>query len=187
MQRVIRSSGNTMPGPDGIPFLAWRRLRSLGVDALTRVAWALEQEMAPHLLTAAYWDEECPAEHGYNLSTLVCLPKKAAGNVEGMGLYYTGDCTRPLSIVNCDNRLVANAVRHRWERHLQRWISQRQLGFLMNRSIISNLLDIEMASVTTALQENDGATILLDFAAAFPSISQAYLLTTLESIGLPPP
>ena len=185
MEKTIRHSGNTMPGPDGIPFLAWRRIGKIGVRTLTSVAWALEHPDASLLLQRAYVDEDCPGEHGYNLSTLVCLPKKAAGNDERVGPYYTGDGTRPLSIVNCDNRIVANAVRHRWESHLEKWISQRQQGFLPRRSIITNLLDLEAASMVTALSEVNGATVLLDFASAFPSISQEFMMITLTGIGLP--
>ena len=39
--------------------------------------------------------------------------------------------------------------------------------------------------MVTALSEENGATVLLDFAAAFPSISQEFMMRTLESIGLP--
>ncbi len=35
--KAIKSSPNTSPGPDGIPFAAWRRPGPLGVDILTRV------------------------------------------------------------------------------------------------------------------------------------------------------
>ena len=46
-------------------------------------------------------------------------------------------------------------------------------------------MDIEEASVLAALQEDEAAVFLFDFAAAFPSVSQDYLLRALEHIGLP--
>ncbi|CAK0898228.1 unnamed protein product [Prorocentrum cordatum] len=79
---AISHSENTMPGPDGIPFQAWRQLGPLGVDILTRAAWALEREDAEDLLIDGYRDESDESDHFFNLSTLVCLPKKAAGTTD---------------------------------------------------------------------------------------------------------
>ena len=58
--------------------------------------------------------------------------------------YYTADHTRPLSIVNCDNRLVASAMRIRWEDILDNWVSDLQRGFLPGRSMLSNVIDIDL-------------------------------------------
>ena len=54
------------------------------------------------------------------------------------------------------------------------------------RSILASVVDIEEASVLAALQEDESAVFLFDFAAALPSMSQDYFLRALEHIGLPP-
>jgi hypothetical protein len=50
---------------------------------------------------------------------------------------------------------------------------------------LSNLLDLDTASMITALREPDGAVLLLDFAAASPSVSQEFAFTVLRHIGVP--
>ena len=146
-----------MPGPDGIPFAAWKALGEAGVTILCHVAWAMEDENAGRLLEEAYRDEESTRNHDYNKSTLICLPKKVAGYDELSGNYYTPESTRPLSIVNCDNRLVANAVRIRWEEHLKHWIRPRQQGFLRGRSMLANLLELETDMMIKSFNASSGA------------------------------
>ena len=194
VETAIRHSGNSAPGPDGIPFKAWRALGALGISILYDTAACLESDEAQHLLQEAYHDcdNSCNNEvvnhngtHHYNHSILVCLPKKSTSITSDGTEAYTANNTRPLSIVNCDNRIVASAARNRWEHYLASWILPRQQGFLSNRSIIRNLLQLDTASMITSLTQPDGACVLLDFASAFPSISQEFLFEVLRHIGLP--
>lgn len=117
---AIRTSRNSAPGPDGIPYMAWRTLGDLATDALWDVARLLEDNGAGELLAQAYHDEpESAGGHWYNKRNLVCLAKKPAGRTDTVGEYYAAEGTRSLSIVNCDNRIVANAARLRWEESFQ--------------------------------------------------------------------
>ena len=50
--------------------------------------------------------------------------------------YYDAEATRPLSLVNTDNRLVAAAAKRRWEHVLGEYVHARQRGFLRLRSIL---------------------------------------------------
>ena len=59
------------------------------------------------------------------------------------GAYFRPSDTRPLSIVNCDNRVVASAIRWRWEANLDGFIRQRQRGFQSGRSIRKHLVEVE--------------------------------------------
>ena len=81
--------------------------------------------------------------------------------------------------------MIANAARLRWERLLNAWISPQQQGFLRNRSILKNVLDVDFASMATALKHNHGALVLFDFASAFPSIAQEYMFELLSKLGVP--
>ena len=186
IESAIRHSGNSAPGPDGIPFKAWRALGPLGVSIFYDVAKCLEMDDAQSSLTAAYYDITEDGTHHYNHSLLVCLPKKSTSATADGTKAFTTSNTRPLSIVNCDNRIVASAARSRWEQHLAPWILPRQQGFLPGRSILRNLIHFDTASIITSLTQPNGASVLLDFASAFPSISQEFLLATLKHIGLPP-
>ena len=183
--RALKCSGNSAPGLDGIPYAAWRCLKELGISVLLGVALALEEEDATDVLTAAYSDEGELGSHDYNAGTLECLPKAHTGEDPDLGHYFKPGDTRPLSIVNCDNRLVASAMRMRWEVHADKYVGERQQGFLKGRSILRNLVDVENAMMLRSVQDLDSVAVFLDFAAAFPSVSQEFIMECLQHMVVP--
>ena len=102
------------------------------------------------------------------------------------GEVYAPSKTRPLSIVNTDNRIIANAYRLMLEPMLNKWVSDMQRTFLHCRSILFNVLDVDFEAMKVSLKHSRGAIVLFDFASAFPSISQDYMWEVLENIGLAP-
>ena len=102
-----------------------------------------------------------------------------------MGEYYSPSDTRPLSIVNTDNRIIASAMRLTWEPIFNNWVSKVQRGFLKGRSMLANIIDIDEASMTVSLTERYGGLILFDFKAAVPSLNHDYLINCLERLGIP--
>ena len=85
-----------------------------------------------------------------------------------------------------DNRIVALAFRHRWQKHINAWVSKDQRGFLPKRSMLANVIQMEALALSTAAMYKEGAAILIDFKAAFPSISHDYLHSCLQAVGFPP-
>ena len=80
----------------------------------------LGQEGVQTQLEEAYWDEEgC----NFNLGLLACISKQTTGKLDDGTPYTAPEDTRPISMVDTANRLLANAARIRWEQHLARWIS----------------------------------------------------------------
>ena len=75
-------------------------------------------------------------------------------------------------------------MRMRWEEHLDRFIRERQQGFLKHRSMMRNLLEVDTAMIPSALESEESAAIFLDFEAAFPSITQEYFGRVLEASGI---
>ena len=185
IEKAIQQSGKAAPGPDQLPYCVWKKLGDIGVDILWSSARALGRDDAEQLLRSAYFDTSEEGRHDFNLGKLVCLPKKPAGCDDALGDYFTPDGTRPLSIVNSDNRIIASAARLKWESLLAPGVSQAQQGFLQGRSILANLIDIDTESMTISLRSERGAIILFDFRAAFPSVSQDYVHQVLEYIGMP--
>ena len=92
--RVLMESHSQRGGP----------LKEFGVCILFDVARLLEQGEAGDVMRQAYSDEEAGSGHGFNLGTLVSLPKAPTGEDPELGAYFRAGDTRPLSIVNCDNR-----------------------------------------------------------------------------------
>ena len=184
INKAIKISGHSAPGPDGIPYIAWKLSGDLATQVLYDAATALQTDDANSLLQHMHGNDTLAEGHDFNLGLLICLGKKPHSEHPEYGQVYRAESTRPLSIVNTDNRLIANAARLRWERLLNPWVSPQQQGFLRQRSILKNVLDIDYASMTTALTNNNGTLMLFDFASAFPFIRQTYMFDLLTTLGV---
>ena len=129
---------------------------------------------------------DCDEHDRFNESLMCCLPKQSSHTTSDGEQVYAAENTRPLSITNTDNRLIANAFRIRWEPLLGPTVVRDQRGFIQGRSMLKNIIEVEHAAMCASLQHEDAAIVLFDFTAAFPSISREYLMATAESAGLPP-
>ena len=183
--RAIRSARNTMPGPDGIPSLAYKALGGVAVDIFHGAAQALCTDSNIDMMRDAYSDRCAEGTHCFNLSLLCCLPKKVSGVDPGCGEFYDAESTRPLALVNTDNRIIAAAARAAWEPLLNSFISHHQQGFLKGRQMLNNVIDIDYYAMTVSLTSAKGAAIFFDFKAAFPSVSHKFLFESLAHIGMP--
>jgi len=183
--QAINSARASMPGPDGIPAKAYQLLGSIAVDLLHDAIQSLSSEQGQGELVSAYSDRSPPNMHDFNLSLLCCLPKKATGHDPAAGEYFSGENTRPLALVNVDNRIMASAARLTWEPILSKYVSLKQQGFIKGRQMLGNVIDIDFHSMRVSLTKESGAVIFFDFKAAFPSVSHKFLRESLSSIGLP--
>jgi len=183
--RAIAHARNSAPGPDGIPAAAYRCLGELAIDIFHQAMQALCSTQGVAMLKTAYSDRCAQDAHDFNLSLLCCLPKKAAGTDPILGDFYSGENTRPLALVNTDNRILASAARLTWEPILEGYISNHQQGFLKGRQMLNNVIDIDYHAMTVSLKCSKGVMMFFDFKAAFPSVSHAFLMSSLQSIGLP--
>ena len=95
--------------------------------------------------------------------------------------------TRPLSVVNTDNRILANALRLTITPKAETWVSPQQRGFISGRYLLANVVDIDFEAMRVSLSHSRGVLVLFDFRAAFPSLAHDYLWKVLEKLGMPPP
>ena len=172
-----------MIGPDGIPFMAWRALGPLAehvlYDAFQALAHGQDGQALDDLM-----DGPSP-ELQFNASLMVFLPKSPTGRDPHHGDFFQPADTRPLNIVNADNRILANAVRLRVEPILERWVSPEQRGFLPGRSMIQNVVEVDHEMMRLSLQREDACAIFFDFKAAFTSVAHEFLKEALSALGLP--
>ena len=140
VRRALRRSNDSAPGPDGIPYAAWRRLGEAAVGLLFGALRQLHRDSAADRLRVAHWDEAGPGYHSFNHSLLYCLPKKPSGQTANGDPMYAPANTRPLCVANTDNRLIASAVKYRWEPLVGRHITDQQQGFLTGRNILVDIL-----------------------------------------------
>ena len=172
MDDAIKFAHETAPGPDGIPYRAFKRFPGSS-DVL--------YEAAVEMLKG---DGDRPGA-AFNYAFLCCLPKKPVRTDPLLGHLYDAKHTRPLSLVNTDNRLIASAFRIALEPILNSWVSSMQRGFLKDRSMLANIVDVDFHSMRISMNHPHGALLLFDFEAAFPSLSQEYMWRVLAHIGVP--
>ena len=184
VEDAIKAPSKTMPGPDGIPYKAWQVLGPLGIDLLYEATKALGSDDGARMLQEAEIASD-EKGHTFNLALLCCLPKKPIGIDPILGEFYSPASTRPLAIVNTDNRLIASAMRRRWESIFNKWVSSAQRGFLHGRSMLANVVDVDFDAMRISLTREYGALVLFDFQAAFPSVSHDYMRRVLRHLGLP--
>jgi len=174
VRQAIEESRESSPGPDGIPYRAWKKIMSIAVPVLHNVAVAMQ-------------DPATLLPRDFNTAFLCCLPRKPSGHDATHGDFYAPKNTRPLSLVDTANRLIANSYRLMLEPLFNKLVSDMQRGFLKGRSILRNVLEIDWESMRVSLLDDRGALVLFDFEAAFPSLSQEFMFEALEKLGLPPP
>ena len=183
VRRAVDMSSKSSPGPDGVPYSAWRRLGPLAVDTLHAAAAELAAaEGSASLLSAFPLGSEGNTD--FNQAIIVFIPKKVDREINGIRCCEPGD-VRPLSIVNTDNRLMANAVRVRVEPLLASAISPAQRGFLPGRSMLHNVVELDCEMRAASLRHERAAAVFFDFAAAFPSLAHDFMMAALTFLGLP--
>ena len=144
----------------------------------------MSAEGGPERLARFYEDSAFPGQ-SFNSSLMVFLPKTPTGQNAAVGDYHAPGDTRPLNIGNSENRILANAVRSRVEALLPEWISEMQQGFVVGRSLLSNVVSVDQEMMRCALLEDSAVAVFFDFRAAFPSVGHSFLADTLEHLGLP--
>ena len=177
---MIRRTSDSGCGPDGIPYSAWK-FASPTVQR-TVYDWYLAW-LGGHKLS----DDA-------NFALLALIPKQAEPTDHTMGMYRHPKNLRPLSLSNTDVKLLALSLNAVVSQALPAWARPEQRGFINDRMIIQNVLDVEASAAAAALRTslapgplslNNPAAVFYDFGAAFPSLAQRFLWILLLAIGFP--
>lgn len=174
VREVWASLPNSSPGPNGIPFSAYKQLAT---EAQPIFYDLIEELMDP---------QGHPPPPDFNHALLFLLPKKPSSTHPRLGPAYTPANTRPISVVNTDNRIIASILNRILLKFALPFCSPTQRGFLTGRNIATNVIDMNSAVYYYTANHPLGALLLFDFNAAFPSLSHDYLWKILSHIGVPP-
>src|SRR4051794_12384697 len=104
---ISSTPSKTPAGPDGVSFAAWRAAPDLAAPILLAVFKAICAGQPPPL--------------GFNKGLLFLLPKKNTGLISD---------TRPISVTNTDNRILAAAVAKKIMPAVIDLVEPSQKGFL---------------------------------------------------------
>ena len=99
--------------------------------------------------------------------------------------FLTADATRPISIVDCANRIVASILRVTLERAFPCRISDSQRELLKDRFLLRNVVEVDLAAHTAAVRSRTVAIITFDFRAAFSAMSHDFIWHVLRASGIP--
>lgn len=171
--KVIRSTGDTAPGPDGVPYAAWREAPKALLQTLYKAYVA--------------WIQGGDVPDDFNFAYLTMIPKGEHEEDRKLIAREPG-YMRPLSLSNSDCKLLANALKTSMENAVNGWASSVQRGFIRGRKMLQNIMDVETRAMEHAASlDHRAASIFVDFWAAFPSLSHEYLWLVLEHIGVSAP
>ena len=127
---AMKTAKPSAPGPDGFNNKVWQRLGRSAEKALLEVAQNMENEDFASTPQAAHSDRTLDGIHDFNLGLLFCIPKTATFEDPILGSVYAAEATRPISVTDVSNRILASAYKRRWEPIISCWIcpSQRDLS-----------------------------------------------------------
>ena len=162
---------DSAPGPDGIPFGAWR---AAGVELFDVMYNAFDS-----FLDGA----ELPTK--FNECNLAFIPKGEDPN-DNLLVSRSPSTTRPISLSNTDSKYFALAINRPLAEVAKITAHPRQRGFVQGRSLIDNVLEVEGFAQSYAIAEAENPAIFLfDLLAAFPSLSHKWLFVVLRKMGVP--
>ena len=160
---IINSTNNSCAGPDGLPFAIYR----IGVMFYSPIAADIFNSLADGVVPPA----------GFNYGVLFLLPKKGLGTPED---------TRPISVTNACNRIIAKGVLSCIIPALKEFIHSTQKGFIPDRESGDHIRELNELFYK-ALEVNDSELFVLfvDTQKAFDSVDHDFLNAVLGKIGFP--
>jgi hypothetical protein len=171
---IIAKLKYSAPGPDGIPYTCWRSAGATGAKILYDIYLSMldGQDPPPSFLD----------------SSLIFIHKDLAEG-ESESISRKASETRPLSLGNTDGKIVASALNVPLARACAAQVSQMQHGFVKGRQLTDSVWSLEQSMISAAISAGAYDTpvaILLDIAAAFPSLCWMFLFAALRAWKLPP-
>ena len=161
VREAILNSGNSSAGPDGIPFLVYRRLIDIAAPILHGILTLLTNDYTGSLAD-------------FNLARLCLIAKKNTGLV---------DDTRPISINNAENRLIASAIVLSIMPTCEKFCDSRQKLFIHGRKSTDHIRTLNEFFYSAEGQKK--WALFLDTAKAFDSIDHSFIIETLRTQGFP--
>ena len=139
--------------------------KALGIDT-SDSRWHLQKEHVPQPMMQSSESSPGPdgipyraLKHTLELSAEVLF--EASLPLPVLGGFNSPALTRPLSVVNTNNRIFANAVRMVLEPLSSLLVSSVQQGFLRGRSMLQNIIDIKLESMVASLHDDRPALMFL--------------------------
>ena len=154
------------PGCDGLPYEVYRAFQADLLPALV------------HVFNHAFNDTASTAPLAQLLRGVVCLIRKPGQPAEELASY------RPITLLNCDAKLVMLIIANRLQRPLDYVIDITQSAFLRGRDISDNVR--YQLGLAARLQELGlpGWLLHSDLTKAYDTVDRGWLARTMTAMGL---
>jgi len=162
LTKTLRESKGTTPGPDGIPNDVYKQIWDIAGQVVLD-AWEHSLRIG-HLSVS-------------QSESVICLLDK-----KGKDRRYVGNL-RPITLSNCDLKLITKTYTSRVNTILNRILVQNQTAYLPNRQVHDGLRLIDMYKDHFKDQEEAAYLISLDAKKAYDSVSHEYIKSTIIGYG----
>ena len=113
----------------------------------------------------------------WNESVTILIPKKSEDK-------FLIQNWRPISLTNTDYKIFTKILANRLNSGIiQKVVGNHQNGFIKNRSILDNLLDIDSILNYYNKENRKGSLLFLDQQKAFDRVDHNFLINTIQSFG----
>jgi endonuclease/exonuclease/phosphatase family metal-dependent hydrolase len=169
---------DSAPGPDGLPYSAWLFAGEEAAITLYKIIVHMHNGFTMPL---AFYQ------------SLGVFPPKGENEDDENEVNRQPENTRPLNLKNTDNKTITGAVMDGYRRAMKSSTHKSQRGFVPDRHLIENVIDLDSASRIFAFQNSSHPKLsklpailaFWDFAAAFPSVFHKFIFAVLEARGFP--
>ena len=167
---LIALRKDSTPGPDGIPYGVYRCAGGLGAH--------FPCNAYKHLVEGG-----AVPEH-FAISRTVFIPKSSDIDENGR-IIPSPEASRPLTLWNCDSKLLTSAICRGLHWYTVRSIHPSK-RCVASRQMTDNIFEIETAALAhVACAREESGVLLTDFAAACTSVKHSWILSVIEKTELP--
>jgi len=160
---TLRGCKETASGPDGLTYKTYKCLWPIIGDEIVQ-SW--NHSVRTGLMPPSHLE-----------SVLTLLPKEGKDTKEIKNW-------RPITLTNCDAKIITKALANRMSKHLDKIIHPAQTAYIPTRSVMDNLRSNIYYRDYCKKAGIDGVIISLDAKKAFDSVSHDYILNTLKAYGV---
>ena len=164
LARVLRTTKDSAPGPDGIPYSIWKEL------------W--EETAQPLLDSWNYSLQVGKLPPSHKISFLKLIPKQ--GKDSKLLTNW-----RPITLSNCDHKMFTKLYANRITERIVESLGENQTAYLKGRLINDNIRSLIANIKIVNSEENlDSLIISLDAKKAFDSVEHSFIEKCLHKFGL---
>ena len=163
IRETILRTGNSSAGPDGIPFIAYKKLIHLSPGIL-------------HKCLQAIMRGSIKPPKDFNLGILYVIPKVLSHLVTD---------TRPITVTNTDYRILAKMIAKSLGKHLTTTLNPAQNLFLPQRKMDDNIDQVFSYYYKKQFKNKRSYLLFLDTAKAFDTIDHRFITAVTDKIQLP--